>query len=166
MIKLHKLVRRRYLITNLVHAHSLQSCLTLCDPTDCSSLGSSIHGTSQARILEWIAIPFSRGSFWPRCRTRVSYVSCIADGFFITKPLGSPINLAKGLHNKAVVDNIGNILLSMLEWLFNLLGFRKTHFSLKCQNFLPSIKDVTPTHLFPVHVSLDFITKAMQFIGS
>ena len=100
MTQLHKLVKRRYLIINLVHAHSLQSCLTLCDPTDCSSLGFSIHGISQARILEWIAIPFSRGSFWPRGQTHISYVSCIADGFFNTGPLGSPINLAKGLHNK------------------------------------------------------------------
>ena len=42
-----------------------QSCLTLCDPTDCSPPGSSIHGILQARILEWVAIPFSRGSSWP-----------------------------------------------------------------------------------------------------
>ena len=39
-----------------------QSCLTLCDPMDCSLPGSSIHGFLQARILEWVAIPFSRGS--------------------------------------------------------------------------------------------------------
>ena len=39
-----------------------QSCLTLCDPMDCSLLGSSIHGVFQARILEWVAISFSRGS--------------------------------------------------------------------------------------------------------
>ena len=38
-----------------------QSCLTLCDPVDCSPPGSSIHGILQARILEWIAISFSRG---------------------------------------------------------------------------------------------------------
>ena len=39
-----------------------QSCLTLCDPVDCSPPGSSVHGILQARILEWVAIPFSRGS--------------------------------------------------------------------------------------------------------
>ena len=39
-----------------------QSCLTLCDPKDCSPLGSSVHGILQTRILEWFAIPFSRGS--------------------------------------------------------------------------------------------------------
>ena len=37
-------------------------CLTLCDPMDCSLSGSSVHGILQARILEWVAIPFSRGS--------------------------------------------------------------------------------------------------------
>ena len=41
----------------------LKSCLTLCDPMDCSLPGFSVHGISQARILEWVAIPFSRGSF-------------------------------------------------------------------------------------------------------
>ena len=39
-----------------------QSCLTLCDPVDCSSPGSSVHGVLQARKLEWVAISFSRGS--------------------------------------------------------------------------------------------------------
>ena len=43
-----------------------QSCLTLCDPIDCSPPGSSVHGILQARILERIAIPFSRGSSQPR----------------------------------------------------------------------------------------------------
>ena len=60
-----------------VHAKSLQSCLTLCDPMDGSPPGSSVHGVLRARILEWVAIPFSRGSSRPRDWTRVSYVSCI-----------------------------------------------------------------------------------------
>ena len=41
-------------------------CPTLCDPMDCSSPGSSVHGILQARILEWVAFPFSRGSSQPR----------------------------------------------------------------------------------------------------
>ena len=44
-------------------AKSLQSCLTLCNPMDCSPPGSSVHGILQARILEWVAISFSRGSY-------------------------------------------------------------------------------------------------------
>ena len=42
------------------------SCVRLCDPMDCSLPGSSIHGIFQAKILEWVAISFSRGSFRPR----------------------------------------------------------------------------------------------------
>ena len=56
-----------------------QLCPTLCDPMDCSPPGSSVHGISQARILEWVAISFSRGSSQPRNRTSVSR---IAGGFF------------------------------------------------------------------------------------
>ena len=52
-----------------------QSCLTLCDPMDYTPPGSSVHGILQARILEWIAIPFSRGSSWHRDQTRVSYTA-------------------------------------------------------------------------------------------
>ena len=60
-----------------VHAKLLQSCLILCDPMDYSPPGSSVHGILQARILEWVAMPSSRGSSQPRDKTRVSYVSCI-----------------------------------------------------------------------------------------
>ena len=56
-----------------------QSCLTLCDPMDCSLPGSSIHGIFQTRVLEWVAISFSRGSSQPRDRT---VVSCIAGRLF------------------------------------------------------------------------------------
>ena len=51
-----------------------QSCPTLCDPMYCSLPGSSLHGILQARVLEWIAISFSKGSSRPRDRTRVSRV--------------------------------------------------------------------------------------------
>ena len=56
-----------------------QSCPTLCNPMDCSLPRSSLHGISQARILEWVAISFSRLSSQPRDR---SWVSCIAGRFF------------------------------------------------------------------------------------
>ena len=59
-----------------LHAKSLQFCLTLCDPMDCSLPGSSVHGILQARILEWVAISSSRGSSWPRDQTCVSCSSC------------------------------------------------------------------------------------------
>ena len=47
-------------------------CPTLCNPLDCSLPGSSVHGILQARILEWVAIPFSRGSSQPKNGTQVS----------------------------------------------------------------------------------------------
>ena len=55
-------------------SEAAQSCPTLCDPTDCSLPGSSVHGIFQAIVLEWIAISFSRGSSWPRDWTRVSRI--------------------------------------------------------------------------------------------
>ena len=81
------------------HAKSLPSCLTLCHPMDCSLPDPSVHGILQARILEWVAIPSSRGSSWPRDQTCISYVSCIGR-FFATEPPGEP-----------------RILLSLLTWL-------------------------------------------------
>ena len=56
-----------------------QSSLTFCDPVDCSLTAPSVHGILQATILEWIAVPFSRGSSQPRDWTQVY---CIAGGFF------------------------------------------------------------------------------------
>ena len=51
-----------------------QSCPTLCDPMDCSLPGSSAHEILQARILEWIAVLFFKGSSRPRDRTQVSCI--------------------------------------------------------------------------------------------
>ena len=53
-------------LKTLLHSLHTQSRLTLCDHMDCSLSGSTVHGILQARILEWVAIPFSRGSSWPR----------------------------------------------------------------------------------------------------
>ena len=53
----------------LLRAKSLQSCLTFCNPMDCGPPGSSVHGILQARVLEWVAVPSSRGSSPPRDRT-------------------------------------------------------------------------------------------------
>ena len=58
------------------HAQSFSRCLTFCNPLDCSLLGSSIHGISQARILEWDTISYSRGSSPPKDRTCASCISC------------------------------------------------------------------------------------------
>ena len=63
-----------------------KSGTTAYSPMDCSPPGSSVHGISQARILEWVAISFSRGSLRSRDQTRVPALHCIASGFFTTEP--------------------------------------------------------------------------------
>ena len=63
-----------------------QLCATLCDPKDCSPPGSPVHWILQARILEWVAISFSRGSCWPRDQTWVSRIAGRA------APTGPPRN--------------------------------------------------------------------------
>ena len=64
-----------------------QSCPILCDPVDCSPPGSSVHGILQARILEWIAISFSKGSSQPKDRTHI--LSLVADSL-PAEPSGKP----------------------------------------------------------------------------
>ena len=63
-----------------------QSCPTLCDPIDCSLQGSSVHGISQATILEWVAIPFSRAPSQPRDPTLVSHFAGTAADSLRTEP--------------------------------------------------------------------------------
>ena len=64
-----------------VHTQLLQSCTTLCNPTDCSPPGSSGH---PGKNLEWVVMPSFRGSFQPNDRTHVYCVSFLAGGFFAT----------------------------------------------------------------------------------
>ena len=74
-----------------VDTKSLQLYLTLYDPTDCSLPGASVHGISQARILVWVAISFSRGPSRPRDQTRISYISSIGRWvLYHQRHLGSP----------------------------------------------------------------------------
>ena len=76
-----------------MHVQSLQLCLTLCSPMDCSPPGSSVHGKSclQARLLGWVAMPSSRGSSAPRHWTHVSYVSYVGRWvLYLWCHLGSP----------------------------------------------------------------------------
>ena len=77
-------VRSSWSTWTWMHFHFLlvlvaQSCPVLCDPMDYSPPGSSFHGILQARILEWLAILFSRASSWSRDPI---WVFCIAAGFF------------------------------------------------------------------------------------
>ena len=68
-----------------MQAKLLQSCSTLCDPKDYSPRDSSLHGILQAGILEWVAMPFSRGYSQHRYQTHTSWDSSLAGRFFITR---------------------------------------------------------------------------------
>ena len=70
-----------------------QSRLTLHDPMDCSPPDSSVHGILQPRILEWVAISFTRGSSWPRDWTWVSCISCTGRQILTTVPPGKPMRM-------------------------------------------------------------------------
>ena len=70
-----------------VHVLSHFSYVWLWDRMDCSPSDSSVHGILQARILEWVAMPSSRGSSWPRDRTVLLMSLALAGGFFTTRAL-------------------------------------------------------------------------------
>ena len=102
-----------------------QSCWTLCDPMDCSLPGSSVNGILQARIFEWVAIAFSRGSSWLRNRTGVS---CIVGRFFISR-----LTHGESCHKKSTFSSAGYSNFQLVIWFSNssphiviLLGFLPT----------------------------------------
>ena len=71
-----------------------QSCLTLCDPMDCSLPGFSVQGIFQAWVLEWIAIFFSWGSSRPRDRTQVSCIAGRCLTLWATRETPEPVQLS------------------------------------------------------------------------
>ena len=73
-----------YMYDVCMHAKSLQSCLTLWNPMNCSLPGSSVHGSLQARTLEWVAMPSSRGSSQLRIKPVSLMSPALAGGFFTT----------------------------------------------------------------------------------
>ena len=104
-------------------AKSPQLCSTFCDPMDCSPPGSSVHGMLHSRILEWVVRPYFKGSSWPRDRTYIPCVTCIAGGCFTAEPLGKPyVKIVKRI-NKL---NASNDTETYLSWIVNRM-LRKSH---------------------------------------
>ena len=89
---------------------SCQLCPTLCDPMDCSPPSSSVHGILQVGILEWVAISFSRWSFWPRDWTQISYIEADA---LPSELLGKPRWVAV----KNLPANAGDMRLGLNPWI-------------------------------------------------
>ena len=79
LLRVENNIEMKALVSALYELYALclviQSCPTLCDPVDCSPPGSSVHGTLQARIQEWVAMPSYRGSSQPRDQTQVSFIA-------------------------------------------------------------------------------------------
>ena len=107
----------------LLEANSLYFILCSKSLQLCSSPGSSVHGLLQAKILEWITMPSSRGSSRPRDQTCVSCGFCTTGGFFTLEPLGKPkvkVKVAQSYltHCDTVDYTVHGILqASILEWL-------------------------------------------------
>ena len=78
-----------------------QLSLTVCDPMECTLLGSSVHGILQARILGWVAFPFSRGSSQPRDGTQVSRVA----GLFTVSATGEALKEERHKRTKSVDEH-------------------------------------------------------------
>ena len=116
----------KFQLPGVVPVQLFQSCLTLCNPMDCSLPGSSVHGIFQARILKWVACPPPRDLPNPEIKPR----SCAlqADSL-LSEPPGQPKNTGVGR-------------LSLLQWIFlnresnQILPCRRILYSLNCQGSL------------------------------
>ena len=89
-----------------------KSCPALCKPMDCSPPGSCVHGISQARLLEWVAISCFRGSSWPRDGTCISYLS---GEFFTTESPGKPCCQIPSLYSNLLYTSPPNILYNIFK---------------------------------------------------
>ena len=118
-----------------------KSCLSLCDPMGCSQPGSSVHGILQARILEWAAVSFSRGSSRPRDWTSVSCIGCIGRQTpyrwatreaqqmkhscgFKTKVITPPMSQSE-INDTRVIFKYANVYQKLKK------GFKKNHIKIK-----------------------------------
>ena len=100
-----------------------QSCLTLCNPMDCNLPGSSVHGIFQTRILEEVAISFSRGSSQPRDWTQVSCLSCMAGGFFSHCITWEPLLCGRSLYLIWIYQQSAHFLIDKSEGYFWTFAF-------------------------------------------
>ena len=111
-----RIITRKYLL--LLFSHSVMSYS--CDPMDYSLPGSSVHGNFQARILEWFAISFFRGSSWPRDPTGVS---CTAGIFYRLSYQGSPNRkISQKERLRTAFSNMGSVNSGMSAFINPSLG--------------------------------------------
>ena len=147
-----------------VCAKLLQLCLSLCDPMDCSPSDSSVHGILQARILEWVATPSSKGSSLFRECTCVSCLLRWQASLYHERCLGSPLD-------KAVVQSLSHVQLFVTLWtagfpvLHFLLEFAQTHVHWISDGFQPS-HSLSPLLLLPsVFLSSKVFSMSQLFVS-
>ena len=109
-----------------------QTCLSLCDPMDCSPQGSSVHGIFQERIAEWIIISYSRESSWPRNWTCVLCISCMGSQILCHWEAHSHRQKKKKERNLKVEPLSVNHLLLPLCFLVLNGSFQQLSWSLTC----------------------------------
>ena len=121
-----------------LRAKLLQSCPTLCDPLVYRPPGSSVHEILQARILEWVAISFSRRSSWPWVWTHFSCTSCI--GSLVPYHFGTYGSPRKSMQfASSIVTNHSGLFRSSNTWCIFLTGVFCTDCSRCLRNTLPQI---------------------------
>ena len=110
----HRVTKSRTQLNDF-HFHFFSSLgVTLCDPVDCSSPGSSVHGSLQARILEWVAIFFSRGSSWPWDWT---WVSCTAGRLFTDWATREALGDTEGIKQIIILSPFPFFIISYSGWI-------------------------------------------------
>ena len=135
-----------------MHAKLLQSCLTL-RPYGPQPIRLLCLWDSQARILEWVAMPSSRGSSWPRNWIHISYDFCIAGRFFTTEPMGKLIYI---------------YIVKREEWIISFIFRNKELLKLEghlylCVHIHGWFFDYSPDTLF--HLSMNYLNDWSSIIG-
>ena len=110
-----------------------QSCPTLCDPMDCSLPGSSVHGIFQARVLEWVAISFSRGSSRPRDWTQVSHTA--GRGFTVWAP-------------RDIIIHFKKYLMAFLDFTIHI--YKSSESTFKHYSIVPQTVKISYNRVFPI----------------
>ena len=123
----------------------VQSCRLFCDPMDCIPLGSSVHGISHVRILEWVAISYSRGSPWPKDRT---HVSCLTSIFFIKATPEKPLVYAIGLLKLLNLRHQGLLLFQLLSLIHFLPSYHHFPTPIALFHFFATSTQILMIHYF------------------
>ena len=110
-----------------------QSCPTLCDPMDCSLPGSFVHGIFQARVLEWVAISFSRGSSRPRDWTQVSHIA--GRGFTVWAP-------------RDIIIHFKKYLMAFLDFTIHI--YKSSESTFKHYSIVPQTVKISYNRVFPI----------------